>query len=93
MTVQQAYDIDRKIDDGLPHTGNVIAQYVINSTSGIVWAAGGGGVGTYDNSATAGSSTTCYDNGGNAGIQQYSVEISNGANVNCALSFKIQAGD
>jgi prepilin-type N-terminal cleavage/methylation domain-containing protein len=51
--------------------------------------------------ATAGSSTSCYDNSssatgtpGVAGAQQhYSVEISNGANVNCALSFRMQAGD
>jgi prepilin-type N-terminal cleavage/methylation domain-containing protein len=28
MTVQQAYNIDTKIDDGLPQSGNVTAQYV-----------------------------------------------------------------
>ncbi|HEX4231138.1 MAG TPA: hypothetical protein VHZ07_20845 [Bryobacteraceae bacterium] len=44
--------------------------------------------------ATAGSSTTYFDNGNVAGAtQQYSVEISNGNNVNCALSFRMQAGD
>ena len=41
--------------------------------------------------ATPSSSTTCYDNGGSSGAtQQYSVEISNGSNVNCALSFRFQ---
>jgi hypothetical protein len=46
-------------------------------------------------------SPSCYDNssapGGTPGVgvaaQHYSVEISGGANVNCALTFKMQAGD
>jgi prepilin-type N-terminal cleavage/methylation domain-containing protein len=88
LTVQQAYDIDKKVDDGLPQTGNVTALY--ENTSGISWAAGGGTSGNPFTGATSGSSTTCYDNGGNAGIQRYSVEISNGANINCALSFRMQ---
>ena len=112
LTVQQAYAIDSKMDDGFPQSGNVTATYLnmnINPSS-ITWAAGGGVSGAYSgsayqpaptNSATAGSSTTCYDNSsaasgtpGVAGaVQHYSVEISNGANVNCALSFKMQAGD
>jgi prepilin-type N-terminal cleavage/methylation domain-containing protein len=41
LTVQQAYSIDKKIDDGLPQTGNVTAMYV---SSEAFWAAGGGGV-------------------------------------------------
>ncbi|MGC2657118.1 MAG: prepilin-type N-terminal cleavage/methylation domain-containing protein [Bryobacteraceae bacterium] len=28
LSVQQAYEIDRKIDDGLPQSGNVLAQYI-----------------------------------------------------------------
>ena len=41
--------------------------------------------------ATPGNSTTCYDNGNTTGqTQQYSMEISGGSNVNCALSFKFQ---
>jgi hypothetical protein len=27
LSVRQAYDMDRKIDDGFPQTGNVLAQY------------------------------------------------------------------
>ena len=86
LTVQQAFSIDRKIDDGYPQTGSVTAQYSrSNEQVSPYW------VGTQDTSATPGSSTTCYDNGGSSGAtQQYSVEISNGSNVNCALSFRFQ---
>jgi len=92
MTVRQAYDIDKKIDDGLPQTGNVTAQYLqgIIALTGPVWAAGGGVAGTSDTTATAGSSTTCYDNSGVAGIQRYSITQSNGSGLNCALSFQFQ---
>ena len=102
LTVQEAASIDAKVDDGLPQSGNVLALYLnasLASSSGDSWAAGGGTAGASSangptTSATPGSSTTCYDNGNVAGAsQQYSVEISNGSNVNCALSFKLQAGD
>jgi prepilin-type N-terminal cleavage/methylation domain-containing protein len=82
LTVRQAYDIDKKIDDGLPLTGSVIAAYASGN------ACGGGGVCNPSNAATP-SSSTCYDTtSGN-----YSITVSNGSNVNCALSFKMQAGD
>jgi prepilin-type N-terminal cleavage/methylation domain-containing protein len=92
LTVQQAYSIDKKIDDGFPQSGNVTAQYLNQNIwgGGTVWAAGAGGAGTADSSATPGSATTCYDNGNVWGTQLYSVEISGGANVNCALSFQFQ---
>jgi prepilin-type N-terminal cleavage/methylation domain-containing protein len=38
LTVQQAYNIDNKIDDGLPQTGRVTAMY---NSGNQVWAAGG----------------------------------------------------
>ena len=41
LTVAQAYAIDKKMDDGLPQSGNVLAMDI--TTSG--WAAGGPGVG------------------------------------------------
>jgi prepilin-type N-terminal cleavage/methylation domain-containing protein len=82
ITVQQAYGIDKKMDDGLPQTGNVTASYLGGIPS---W------VGPSDTSATAGSSTTCYDNGNSGGAQQqYSLEINGGAGANCALSFRFQ---
>jgi prepilin-type N-terminal cleavage/methylation domain-containing protein len=111
LTVQQAYAIDMKVDDGLPQSGNVTAEYqnwtlyaVSNyqlNNYGAFWAEGGGVVGPTGTGATAGSATTCYDNsssptgapGVSGATQHYSIEISNGANNNCALSFKMQAGD
>jgi hypothetical protein len=98
LTVQQAYGIDKKVDDGLPQSGSVTAQYVdvttFGNSSGYGWAGSGGQTGAAYTTATPGSSTTCFDNGNTAGAtQQYSVEISNGANVTCALSFRMQAGD
>jgi prepilin-type N-terminal cleavage/methylation domain-containing protein len=94
LTVTQAYSIDKKIDDGFPTTGNVTALYLTSTYPH--WAAGGGNTGANngDNSpstgATSPSSTTCYDNGGNAGPQQYSLSQNGGAGVNCALSFQFQ---
>jgi len=105
LTVQQAYGIDAKIDDGLPQSGNVTAKYqnwdLYNGSTylqiqnyGAFWAEGGGAVGPYGTAANPGSAATCYDNGNVGGAtQQYSIEISGGSNVNCALSFKMQAGD
>ena len=81
LTVKQAYDIDRKIDDGLPTTGNVLAQY-LGPPSGVpTWSASG----------TSASATTCYDT--SSGTAAYSVSYQNGSNVTCGISFRIQAGD
>ena len=91
LTVAQAYNIDKKMDDGFPQTGKVTAQFV--GTNAIYWAAGTASSATYgtsDTSATPPLSTTCYDNGGVAGVQQYSMAQNNGTGMNCALSFKFQ---
>ena len=100
LTVQEAYNIDRKIDDGLPQSGRVTAQYANApiQTNLPVWAAGGGVQGANGGglpsqpttAATPGSSTTCYDNGNSTNAQQYSITQSNGSYVNCALSFMFQ---
>jgi prepilin-type N-terminal cleavage/methylation domain-containing protein len=96
LTVAQASSIDKKIDDGLPQSGTVTAQYLNVTLSN--WYPSWAGVQSVTQgpttTATPGSATTCYDNGNTGGNpQQYSVEIGNGANVNCALSFRMQAGD
>jgi hypothetical protein len=91
ITVKQAYDIDKKVDDGLPQSGSVMAFY---DNVGFFWA--GPSNPPYQfappyTSATPGTTASCFDNGNVTGAQQqYSVEISNGANVNCALSFQFQ---
>jgi len=107
LTVAQAYAMDKKLDDGLPQSGNVIAAYLNLSTvnpNGYggdygmpVWVNPGGVSVVYwgvTTSAITGSSTTCYDNAsGTLAYQQYSISQNGGAGVNCALSFKMQAGD
>jgi prepilin-type N-terminal cleavage/methylation domain-containing protein len=97
LTPQQAYNMDKKIDDGLPQSGSVTAQYVTRSLSVYAsWAAGGGvaGASTASNgpttAATAQTSTTCYDNGSGSGAMQYSIGTTAGNNLNCALSFRFQ---
>jgi prepilin-type N-terminal cleavage/methylation domain-containing protein len=93
LSVRQAASIDAKIDDGLPQNGRVLAQYMNYNITHYqpVWAAGGGVAGTSPGGTVSGSSTTCYDNAGSsANPMQYSMTQNNGANVNCALSFRIQ---
>jgi prepilin-type N-terminal cleavage/methylation domain-containing protein len=81
LTVKQAYDIDKKIDDGLPTTGNVIAQYLGGSNNAIGWSTNG----------STPSASTCYDT--SSGTAAYSIGYQNGALVNCGISFRMQAGD
>jgi prepilin-type N-terminal cleavage/methylation domain-containing protein len=102
MTVYQAYSIDKKIDDGFPTTGNVFTM--VDSTYP-EWVMGGP-TGTWDSYVPAGStfsgiaatagntpdSTTCFDAA--VGVTaNYTLEINNGAGLNCALMFKMQGGD
>jgi len=97
LTVNEAASMDKKLDDGFPQTGNIIAKYQqwdiagegMSTTGGVVWASGGMVEGAADSSATSPSSITCYDNGGVAGTQKYSVGTNGGKGLNCALSFKM----
>ena len=88
LTVQQAYAMDNKLDDGKPLTGRILAWYV---PGGVIWA-GVSPAGTNSNLgniAASGSSGSCYDNAGNASTPvAYSTAQNNGTGVNCALSFK-----
>jgi hypothetical protein len=91
LTVQQAYAMDSKVDDGFPGTGNVFVESeIVNSTPIYSGGAPGGG-------AIAGSPATCFDNNNisitNGGIMRYSVSQNGGAGVNCTLNFRMQAGD
>ena len=105
LTVQQAYAIDSKIDDGFPMTGRVTAQYVNSNavTGAPAWAAasnldgansspGSGPMASLPGpttTATAYLSTNCYDNNGVVGPQKYSMS-QNANSLNCALSFRFQ---
>jgi prepilin-type N-terminal cleavage/methylation domain-containing protein len=87
LSVAQAYNVDKKMDDGMPQSGNVIAQYVNNNYT---WSGPDNGP-TDTTTATPPSATSCYDDGGNIGTKrQYSLSQNNGAGANCALSFKFQ---
>lgn len=81
MTVSQAYQIDKKTDDGFPATGNVSAT----------WASGGlaeNAAAAIVNAAATGSvaATTCYD----STLNVFALSQNNGAGANCALSFRFQ---
>lgn len=100
MSVQQAYDIDKKIDDGLPQSGRVLAfysNYNVPWIGTMGWAAGGGTFGANDGTTAMGPTaaptpyamTNCYDNNNIAGPQTYSM-TKNAAQLNCALSFQFQ---
>jgi hypothetical protein len=89
LTVQQAYNMDKKLDDGLPQTGRVTAMYLTGANP--IWAAGGGSQGIWPQNAAPASAISCYDNGNNANnTMQYSVEVNNGSGMNCALTFQFQ---
>ena len=95
LSVNQAYYIDRKIDDCMPQFGRVLAQfgpsgcwsnpvnipgYVQNCVSQVPYTI-----------AISGDATTCFDNGNTAGANQgYSVSQNNGNGVNCVLTFEFQ---
>ncbi len=97
LTVRQAYDIDKKMDDGLPTAGNVLALKFFNLRP--VYA--DGTAGWYSGAITSppfpsppvgpttGSSTSCFDTDAGMG-EQYSINQSGGVNINCALSFKFK---
>jgi len=77
LTVNQAYNIDKKIDDGMPTRGSVIARLADYQTStGAGWSP----------NAAAASSATCFDTTSNT----YSINQNGGANVNCALAFRLK---
>jgi len=104
LLVAHAYNIDKKIDDGLPLSGKV-TDYAYTNTN---WWWGGGAGGTVSSAWDGGnaqwlggggapgtvispSSTSCYDNGGNASATiQYSMTQNNGSGLNCAASFRMQ---
>lgn len=87
LTVAQAYNIDKKIDDGSPVTGNVLAQYV--SGPGGTYPSGGTSSNiNWATNAASGSATTCFDT--SSGTAAYSITQNNGNGLNCGLSFQLQ---
>lgn len=96
VPVSQAYNIDKKIDDGFPVSGRVMAMWTSGNGS-YNWTMGfNSSLGTdstpnanYDMPISAHSST-CMDNGNDAnGDMRYSF-LQAGDATNCALSFRMQ---
>ena len=79
IPVIQSYNIDKKIDDGLPTTGAVQAMFLNGSE---------GTPPVQSTNAATDSTTTCYNTTSNA----YSIGslADYGAHGNCALSFRFQ---
>ena len=96
IPVGTAYNIDKKIDDGLPISGNVIAAAHFQGDDNVAWANQdlsivNSGTTVPGSSAIASSSTTCYDNNNNSANKvNYSVSQNGGNNPTCALSLKFQ---
>jgi prepilin-type N-terminal cleavage/methylation domain-containing protein len=90
LTVQQAYSIDTKMDDGLPLGGNVQAVYL--TTTIVSGGKSGGSTATPGQSQAANASPAvagdCFDSTTTAGT--YALSINGGGYVVCALSFKFQ---
>lgn len=74
IPVISAYNIDKKMDDGLPVTGNIVAYY--SNLNGLYPTP----------NAAVSNSTTCFD----TGTYRYSIGVNSGSGANCALSFRFQ---
>jgi len=72
-----AYAMDSKMDDGIPHTGRVVAGGILTYPS-------------YSLSAIARDDTSCYDNSNTGGTPyQYSIMQTN-ENANCTMGFVLR---
>lgn len=99
LSTAEAFIMDTKVDDGLPLTGSVLAQYVTNTEfaiahysfkAGVYWA---GYTDLFDDpyDAASASATSCFDNNNVDGDEpRYSVGYNQGNSRNCALSFRFK---
>jgi prepilin-type N-terminal cleavage/methylation domain-containing protein len=76
----EAYNIDKKMDDGLPTSGTVVAKY-LNGPSTALQPAPTGPTDT---------TSTCYSGSGATSVYSLSATANGGSGLNCALSFKFQ---
>lgn len=84
ISVIDAYNMDTKIDDGLPLSGKVKAIRISQVGCGTV-------LNLLQNNATTGSATTCFDKRGNASnTAAYSINQNGGSGTNCAIAFQFQ---
>ena len=90
ITAIDAYNIDTKIDDGLPQSGKTIAKRIEGGW--IKWSGDGyWGGGCMPTGVCPATATTCYDDGEvPTGVHKYSVGYNGGSNPACALWFEFQ---
>jgi prepilin-type N-terminal cleavage/methylation domain-containing protein len=93
LTVAQAYSIDKKMDDGMPISGRVMAMF-LNANAGNCSRWGWSGAGIHQANyptqpiAVAPGVQNCWDNNNVSGATiNYSLSTNSGAGVNCGLSF------
>jgi prepilin-type N-terminal cleavage/methylation domain-containing protein len=85
ISVANAYAIDSKSDDGLPRSGKIRAFFASTTTGWGSTFLTGQGIGWFNTAATSNSST-CFETTTN----KYSIDIDNGRNPNCALSYQMK---
>lgn len=104
VSVIQAYNMDKKIDDGLPTTGNVLAvttaYYQTGAVFYLAWCMFGSNGGDWAVNSTltplsggsfSPSASSCVDNNNSSSnVVQYSITANNGQGVNCDLAFRFQ---
>ncbi len=95
--MQQAAQLDQKLDDGLPLSGKVTAIYVSGSPERSRGGPVDWGQGPAIGTAAAANGLSCYDNDNNASLpMHYTLDFTGPRNgseftgYNCALSFEMQ---
>lgn len=88
LTVQQAYQIDKKMDDGFPTTGKVQAIAIggccFSENQSVAFAITPQIFSPH--SAIPPAKTDCFDSGG----ANYAITVNGGTGINCGLSFEFQ---
>lgn len=86
LTVAQAYQIDTKIDDGFPMSGNVLTLWLSQQLTYTDYQ----GPPSYPALQDGGHPTYCYGNNFIAGVPYHYLVSTYPNNVNCTLAFKFQ---
>jgi prepilin-type N-terminal cleavage/methylation domain-containing protein len=85
IRVMQAYNMDVKMDDGLPTTGSMQALYISATPPPSATPIPDTSI-DFSSSAAADSATTCY----NTTSSTYSTAFKSGDGMNCAVAIKFQ---
>ena len=82
ITAYQAYQIDKKLDDGFPMTGTIKATY---DTGALALNTPNSAISPHTSNPPA--ATDCFDS---TATPNYAVGVNNGAGANCGMSFIFQ---